>query len=266
MTKQLITKGDDLGAAHSFNRGIHDAFKQGILRNAGIIVPGPYVEEAAALLAHEEGMCFGLHATVTSEWDSLRWGPVLPPERVPSLVDDNGLFFQTTVELWHQGAKVDAIMMELQAQVERARELGFDLRYLDFHMGGVWIVNQRGDETVFPRFAADNGLIYTATVPMQRLRIRKGGGDGADDPIAALIAVLDAAGPGLYGIGGHPAYDTEEMRGLGHEGYPGDTVARNTSLEREQYMDPRMIEYCRTHGVEPVRFDQVAQPVAVAAS
>ena len=91
---RLITRGDDCGAALSGNAAIRDAFREGILRNTSVMVPGPVVEEAAQMLAHERDLCFGLHCTLTAEWDRVRWGPVLPPDRVPSLVDRRGHFYQ----------------------------------------------------------------------------------------------------------------------------------------------------------------------------
>jgi predicted glycoside hydrolase/deacetylase ChbG (UPF0249 family) len=92
----LITRGDDCGSNHSANVAIREAFKSGILRNTSIMVPCAAIEEAAEMLAGEAGLCCGLHCTITAEWDNVRWGPVLLPGEVPSLVDANGHFFRPT--------------------------------------------------------------------------------------------------------------------------------------------------------------------------
>ena len=76
------------------------------------------------------------------------------------------------------------------------------------------------------------------------------------DPVEQLIAQLDAAPPGQYLIVGHPAYDNEEMRALGHEGYPGDVVAAEREWQRRIFVDPRIVAYCRENGVKPMRYDE----------
>src|SRR5687767_15880420 len=84
---RLIVKGDDMGAAHGINVGTIDAFKQGVLSTTNVIVPGPWFLEAARLLKENPGLDAGVHLTLTSEWDSVKWRPLT---QVPSLVDEDG--------------------------------------------------------------------------------------------------------------------------------------------------------------------------------
>ncbi|MFW6271234.1 MAG: ChbG/HpnK family deacetylase, partial [Bacillota bacterium] len=142
---KLITRGDDLGSAITANKAIMDCYKNGILKNTSIMVPAPYIEEAADMFKGEN-ICFGLHCTITAEWDNLRWGPVLPPEEVPSLVNSRGEFFQTTVELENNEPDLEEIMKELKAQLKKARELGFNIEYADMHMGFGQVVDGLGEE------------------------------------------------------------------------------------------------------------------------
>ena len=79
------------------------------------------------------------HATITAEWDRVRWGPVLDREEVPSLVDANGHFFQTTQALHAHGPRVSEVLAELEAQLALLLELGFDIRYADQRMGFGWV-------------------------------------------------------------------------------------------------------------------------------
>ena len=82
---RLITRGDDSGSAITANEAIRDAFTRGILRNTSVMVPGPFFREAAEMLGPlSPALCIGLHVTLNAEWDDLRWGPLLGPERVPS--------------------------------------------------------------------------------------------------------------------------------------------------------------------------------------
>jgi predicted glycoside hydrolase/deacetylase ChbG (UPF0249 family) len=246
---RLITRGDDLGTNHSANAAIRDAYKRGILRNASLMACCPAVEEAAEMLAGEGGLCVGLHSTLNAEWDGVRWGPVLPPERVPSLVDARGHFFQTVRALAEHRPDVDEVFAELQAQLDRARALGFDVKYVDRHMA--WGRAVEGLEERYERWCEREGILphhlYHRPLPRDR---------GEGDPVGQLLAALEAAEPGQYAIVGHPAYDDAEMRALGHAGYPGERVAREREWERLIFMDPRVLQYCREHGVVPIRYDE----------
>jgi hypothetical protein len=52
------------------------------------------------------------------------------------------------------------------------------------------------------------------------------------------------------------AYDDEETRRLGHEGYPGDSVAHNLNWERLGYADPRIVRFIKENGVQTIRYDE----------
>ncbi|MDH7569218.1 MAG: ChbG/HpnK family deacetylase [Armatimonadota bacterium] len=246
---RLITRGDDAGTNHTANVAIRDAFRHGILRNTSVMAPCAAVEEAAALLAREKGLCCGLHATITAEWDHVRWGPVLPPNRVPSLVDQHGHFFQTTRALHQNAPRLEEILAELQAQLHRLRSLGFHVHYADLHMGFGWVAE--GLEEAFAAWCAQEGLIVGHRGYRRLPSLAE-----ANDPVEALIAALRAAEPGTYLLVGHPAYDTPEMRALGHEGYPGEVVASGRDWQRRLFMDPRVLAACHQLGVQPIRYDE----------
>jgi hypothetical protein len=245
----LITRGDDLGTNHSANAAIRAAFERGMLRNTSLMACCPAVEEAAEMLAGETGLCIGLHSTMNAEWDDVRWGPVLPPDRVPSLVDADGHFFQTVPALAEHGPDLEEVLAELQAQLDRARALGFDVRYVDQHMA--WGRAVEGLDEPYARWCEREGLrphhLYHRALP----RV-----PGEGDPVEQLIAALAAAEPGQYAIVGHPAYDNEEMRALGHPGYPGQQVAREREWQRRIFTDPRILRYCRENGVTSIRYDE----------
>jgi hypothetical protein len=250
---RLITRGDDAGSNHTANVAILDAHRNGILVNTSLMVPCAAIQEAAELLAGERGLCCGLHCTITAEWDDVRWGPVLPPEQVPLLVDERGHFPQTTRALHERGARASAefvsqAMAELEAQLDRARALGVDVRYADQHMGFGWVAD--GLQDAFDAWCAREGLVNSRQFQsLPRAQV-----DG--DPVEQMIARLQAAGPGTYVVVGHPAYDNAEMRALGHAGYPGDVIGPERDGQRRMFMNPRVIGYCRAHGVLPTRYDE----------
>ncbi len=246
---RLFTRGDDLGSCHSANLAFEEAYKKGLLRNAGVMAICPDVREAAEMLAGEKGLCFGLHSSMNAEWDNIKWRPVLTPEKVPSLVDADGHLFQTCDKLFHRPFVFEEVMNELQAQLDYLRELGFDIQYADTHCGWVWILKEREEE--FAKWCEREGLI----MPRGFKRLPDTGAGG--DRVERLIAQLEAAEPGAYMVVGHPGYDNEEMRQLGHEGHRGAQVAQAREWERRIFTDPRIIEYCGKNGVEPARFGEV---------
>lgn len=254
---RLITRGDDLGCAHSLNRAMQECFVSGILKNCSIIAPSPYVAEGAKLLAAEKDLCFGLHCALTSEWDNVRWAPVLPKEKVPSLVDGNGHLHQTSEAVWNN-ARADEALLELQAQLDRLRDLGFNIRYADMHMGTVARVPGLLDK--WKAWCRAQHIIDTSAIG-KPLPLKQNSWNNPDrriqgDYAAQVIEAFASAEPGEYLIVGHPGYNDAETRYLGHPGYPGNAVAHNLNWQRQAFVDARVLKACLDYGVQPVRYDE----------
>ena len=246
----LYTRGDDCGSSHSANRAILEACETGILKNVSFMLPAPYIEEAAQMFSGRNEFCFGLHVTMNAEWDSLKWGPVSDPHKVPGIIDSRtGFLFQTTRELKENNPDLDEIMLETQAQLDKAVRLGLDIKYAEMHMGYGWVVD--GLNEAFDSWCREKGIINS--IPMGK---RLPETEHKGNPVEVLIERLKAAEPGYYALIGHPAYDNEEMRALGHDGYPGETVAREREWERRMFCDKEIIDFCEQNGIIPLRYDQ----------
>lgn len=114
MSKRLIVNADDFGRSPGVSRGILEAHRQGIVTSTTVMIIQPGVERqlAVALACPELGI--GLHLVFTA------WQPVLPPHRVPGLVDEEGLFIDQH-SMWANAERipVDQLRAEFSAQMER---------------------------------------------------------------------------------------------------------------------------------------------------
>jgi len=135
--KLLILHGDDLGVAHSVDAASLDALDRGAITSASIMMPTPWVTEVAAYARAHPNADLGLHLTLTSEWETYRWGSVDAKDKVQSLLDSTGTF-PSDVPPVVARAKVAEVELELRAQVERALALGIRPTHLDSHMGALF--------------------------------------------------------------------------------------------------------------------------------
>jgi len=139
-SKLLILHGDDLGVAHSVNIASLDAIDRGAISSASIMMPTPWVTEVAAYAKAHPDADLGLHLTLTSEWETYRWGSVASKDQVPSLLDADGTF-PSDVPPVAARAKPAEVERELRAQVERALAMGIQPTHLDSHMGALFVTN-----------------------------------------------------------------------------------------------------------------------------
>ena len=135
--KLLIVHADDLGMTHSVNAATIKGFESGLVNSGSIMVPCPWLSEIAAYARANPQADLGLHLTLTSEWTTFRWGPVMPKDRVSSLLDKDGYFHLLETEA---ASKADPkeVELEITAQIERAKALGIQPTHLDSHMGTLY--------------------------------------------------------------------------------------------------------------------------------
>ncbi len=94
------------------------------------------VSIGSADVPRESGIDMGVHATLNSEWESYRWGPVSTRDQASGLIDETGYLHQWQPAVY-ENAKEEAVAAELNAQVERALTAGIDVTHIDSHMGTI---------------------------------------------------------------------------------------------------------------------------------
>jgi predicted glycoside hydrolase/deacetylase ChbG (UPF0249 family) len=125
--KRLIINADDLGLTPGVTQGIIDAHLKGIVTSTSAMVNSPHIAEsleAASRLAPNLGI--GIHLVLT-------WGkPLLPVEKVPLLVDEDGRFFKIH-RLSGKPINLNEVHAEWQAQIESFLAAGRKPDHLDSH-------------------------------------------------------------------------------------------------------------------------------------
>lgn len=215
----LIITCDDLGSSHAANVACYESLREGLATSASLMVPGPWAREAAARYRGED---VGVHLTLNSEWDLLRWGPTT---QAPSLFDGDGGFPRTLQEMWEH-ADVDEVRRECRTQIERAIIWGFDVTHLDSHLGAMpqrpelfdiylEMAVEFGLPIRLPPASAERGIGF----PYRRLAAEEGvvfPDHVLHGTTAGIRDVLERAlfelPPGVTELRAKPAADTPEAR------------------------------------------------------
>lgn len=123
--------GDDFGAAVAVNEAIERAHLEGILNTASLMVSGAAAEDAVARARRLPSLRVGLHIVVVCG------RPILPPERIPDLVDSGGVFSTRLVRAGFRYFFLPAVQRqlaaEIRAQFERFRATGLTLDHVNTH-------------------------------------------------------------------------------------------------------------------------------------
>lgn len=135
--KLLIVHADDLGLNESTNLAAINAFTQGFINSASIMVPTPQFLQIAMFAKMNPQYDLGLHITMTAEWQKIKWGGVAPASKITSLLDKAGNFYPST-EQFVQFAKTSEVEIEFRAQIEKAIASGIKPSHLDSHMGALF--------------------------------------------------------------------------------------------------------------------------------
>lgn len=130
----LIVNADDFGMCHSVNDAVIRAFENGLLQSTTLMVPCPWSLHAMRFLADQPEIPFGVHLTVISDWADYPWGPLTPKEKVPSLIESSGYFYNFDgMPEFLANVNFDELEMEFRAQIETVLNFGLHPTHIDWH-------------------------------------------------------------------------------------------------------------------------------------
>ena len=134
--RAVIIHTDDIGMCHASVQAFKDLWQFGTITSGAVMVPCAWFPAVAQMCRENPEMDMGVHATLNAEWDVYRWSPLSTLDKASGLLDADGYFHQ-----WHQAvydnAKVEAVELEVNAQIERALAAGIDVTHVDSHMGTI---------------------------------------------------------------------------------------------------------------------------------
>jgi hopanoid biosynthesis associated protein HpnK len=228
--RRLVVTADDFGLSLEVNEAVRRAHREGILTCASLMMGGPAVDEAVAI-ARAEGLPVGLHLTLVDG------RPVLPAERVPDLVDAQGLFRPglggPAVRLVLSARARRQARAESEAQMEAFLATGLKLDHVNahhhfhLHPSVLTIVIELArqcrapavrvpfEPVVPPYRSALLGAVMMPWALRARRRLRQAG-VGTNDALfgvydtgsmteAAWLRIVPRIGPGLTEVYCHPA-------------------------------------------------------------
>lgn len=132
----VIIHTDDIGMCQASIQAYKDLWEFGTISSGAVMVPCPWFPAVAEMCRQNPQMDMGVHATLNSEWETYRWGPISTRDQATGLMDEAGYFHQWN-EAVIENAKEETVAAELNAQVERALAAGIDVTHIDSHMGTI---------------------------------------------------------------------------------------------------------------------------------
>jgi chitin disaccharide deacetylase len=129
--KNLIVNADDLGWTDGVNRGILEAFHQGIVTSASLLANGAAFRGGVEAALSAPGLGVGVHLNLSDG------PPVAERETITSLLNDYGEFAGGPESLLlrrvRRGLLLAEVESEWDAQIQKVRDAGIAPTHLDGH-------------------------------------------------------------------------------------------------------------------------------------
>lgn len=248
---KLIVRGDDMGFCHATNVACIISYKEGILRSVEVMVPGPWFLDAVKMINENPGLDVGVHLTLTSEWQNLKWGPVTG---AAGLRDSDGYFFSNVQDLQKAKPEPEIVEKELRAQIELAMKHIPNLTHFSDHMGASTC---RPEYTrIVKKLSEEYGLPFILEGAHEEIGFWDVPAEDKEDFLADTLRNLK---PGLWIIYCHPGLDTPETQGITSvdKHLSNEFMAEYRAAVTEALTSERLRDLVRQEGIQLVSYGDI---------
>ena len=289
MTKRAIINADDFGLSPGVNRGILEAFRDGVLTSTTMLVNLGHFDDAVRLARENPDLPVGIHL-------SLLWGnPVSRPSAVPTLVESDGSFpssLGTLARRYFLGRlSASQVEQEFMNQIRVFTETGLVPTHVDTHkhvhcLPGVrraliraagaagirrirlpqeqgWRFRSQADGPAPPRTswqAAGKQNLIRLLFRGSRSRLKAAGIETTDHFVGirhqaclnsqVLLHILDSLPSGITEIMCHPGYVDEPMKEFSR-------IPPHRETELRGLKDPMVRERIAANGIHLTHYGEL---------
>jgi chitin disaccharide deacetylase len=267
--KMLILNMDDIGMCAEANLAAQLYIEEGTVLSGSVMMPCNYADEFIEWAKKHPKVNLGVHLTLNSEWRNLRWGPLADREKVPSLLDYDGFFWNNVFQV-ATNAKPQEVETEIRAQIDKMISLGLQPSHIDTHMGSLYsshallevfikvameyqipaniidIANPKVFEVYrsegYPVDTKAASLLQDYTLPRLDYFTGIPGASSYEEKREKFFRMIDKLEPGLTKIVFHPSVESESLKSITNSW-------QQRVWEAELFFDPEVIRYMKDNDV-----------------
>ena len=263
---ELVIRIDDMGAFHSVNKASVATYRDGIAKSVEVMPVAAWFPEAVKMLKENPGLDVGLHLTLTSEWENVKWRPLT---HCPSLTDKDGYFYPMIKPnpnypgqaLTEHEWDIREIEQEFRAQIEVALQNIPQLSHVTGHMASTAFSKEVNELTL--RLAKEYNLSCIDRMDSDKeYNFQYIGYTGPNktlqDKESSFLASLEKLEAGKrYLFLDHPAYADDEMETVFHIGY--ENVAEDRQGVTDLLTSPRVKQAIEERGIRLIDINQLTK-------
>jgi predicted glycoside hydrolase/deacetylase ChbG (UPF0249 family) len=277
----VIIHTDDIGMCNASAQAFIELWQNGVITSGATMVPCAWFPKVAAYCRQNKNIDMGVHLTLTSEWENYRWAPISSTKVETGMIDAEGYFFRSAEETQFNG-NVEAVQIELNSQVERAKAAGIEISHIDTHMmtvahpkfimGYIQIAIENRVPFLFPRFD-DSGFMKigldqeSASLAARYIEILEDQGmplvdnadglelDKPDNRMEYAKQKLSDLPSGITHFVIHPSIETPELRGIAPDW-------RSRVADFNTFRDESIKHYLNNEGIQIIGYNALKKLIS----